>query len=220
MQQAIMQQALEANLMNIATTIEDQLDDEMHRMENLTEDDLDRMRERRLEALKKQQRKRQEWMRRGHGEYREVDEKEFFNEMKKTERMVCHFFRNNWPCQVMDKHMAILAAKHVETKFVKVNAEKAPFLTERLKVWMLPTLALIKNEKTTDYVVGFDDLGGVDDFKTETLAMRLVAGGLIFEQDEYKPAGAGSAAPQRSIRSSSDIRNYKKTDSDEDSDFD
>ena len=31
MQQAIMQQALEANLMNIATTIEDQLDDEMHR---------------------------------------------------------------------------------------------------------------------------------------------------------------------------------------------
>ncbi len=31
MQQAIMQQALEANLMNIANTIEDQLDDEMHR---------------------------------------------------------------------------------------------------------------------------------------------------------------------------------------------
>ncbi len=79
---------------------------------------------------------------------------------------------------------------------------------------------MIKNEKTTDYVVGFDDLGGVDDFKTETLAMRLVAAGLIFEQDEYKPAGAGAQGPQRSIRSSSDVHNYKKTDSDEDSDFD
>ena len=134
--------------------------------------------------------------------------------------MVCHFYRNNWPCQVMDKHLQILCNKHVETKFVKVNAEKAPFLTERLKIWMLPTLALIKKEKTTDYVVGFDELGGVDDFQTETLAMRLVAGGIIFEADEYKPAGGSSDAPSRSIRSSSDYRSYKKTESDEDSDFD
>ena len=165
-----------------------------------------------------QQQKRQEWLRRGHGEYRDVDEKEFFAEMKKTERMVCHFYRNNWPCKVMDKHLGILCQKHVETKFVKVDAEKSPFLTDRLKIWMLPTLALIKNEKTTDYVVGFDDMGGVDDFETETLAMRLAAGGMIFEQDDYKPAAAN--APTRSIRSATDIRNYKKTDSDEDSDFD
>jgi hypothetical protein len=38
---------------------------------------------------------------------------------------------------------------------MQINAEKSPFLTERLKVWMLPTLALIKNEKVEDYVVGF-----------------------------------------------------------------
>ena len=120
----------------------------------------------------------------------------------------------------MDKHLQILCNKHVETKFVKVNAEKAPFLTERLKIWMLPTLALIKKEKTTDYVVGFDELGGVDDFQTEMLAMRLVAGGIIFEADEYKPEGGSSDAPSRSIRSSSDYRSYKKTESDEDSDFD
>jgi len=217
MEQALVQQALEQNLMGIAKQMEDSIDDELHRMENLDEDDLDRLREKRLLALKKQQKKRQEWLRRGHGEYREVEEKEFFNEMKKEDRMVCHFYRNNWPCQVMDKHLGLLAAKHVETKFVKVNAEKAPFLTERLKVWMLPTLALIKNEKTTDYVVGFDELGGVDDFQTETLAMRLVAAGLIFEQDEYKQ-NTNANQPTRSVRSS--IRSYKKTDSDEDSDFD
>lgn len=134
--------------------------------------------------------------------------------------MVCHFYRNNWPCEVMDKHLKLLSMKHLETKFVKLNAEKAPFLTDRLKIWMLPTLALIKNEKTTDYVVGFDELGGVDDFQTESLAMRLAAGGIIFESDDYKPAGAGSQGPQRSIRSSSDYRSYKKTESDEDSDFD
>ncbi len=41
-----------------------------------------------------------------------------------------------------------------------------PVLTERLKIWMLPTVAVIKHEKTTDYVVGLDELGGVEDFST------------------------------------------------------
>jgi hypothetical protein len=31
--------------------------------------------------------------------------------------------------------------------FPQINAEKSPYLVEKLKVWMLPTLALIKNEK-------------------------------------------------------------------------
>ncbi len=49
--------------------------------------------------------------------------------MKGEERMVAHFYRNSLPCQVMDKHLSLLASKHMETKFVKVHAEKAPFLT-------------------------------------------------------------------------------------------
>ena len=37
----------------------------------------------------------------GHGEYREIlSEKDFFAEMKGTERMICHFHRENWPCKV------------------------------------------------------------------------------------------------------------------------
>lgn len=50
---------------------------------------------------------------------------------------------------------------------MQINAEKSPYLVEKLKIWMLPTLALICQEKTVDYVVGFDDLGGKDDFTTE-----------------------------------------------------
>jgi len=38
---------------------------------------------------------------------------------------------------------------------LQINAEKSPFLTDKLKIWMLPTLALIKHEKVEDYVVGF-----------------------------------------------------------------
>lgn len=29
----------------------------------------------------------------------------------------------------------------------QINAEKSPYLTDKLKVWMLPTLALVKHEK-------------------------------------------------------------------------
>ena len=82
LQQQIAAQAVEQNLRAIASKIEEHLDDEMHKLDNMNEEDLDRLREQRLAALKKQQKKRQEWLRRGHGEYREVEEKEFFNEMK------------------------------------------------------------------------------------------------------------------------------------------
>lgn len=49
--------------------------------------------------------------------------------------------------------MAILAKQHMETRFIKVHAEKSPFLTEKLRIVVLPTLALVKNAKVDDYVV-------------------------------------------------------------------
>lgn len=55
--------------------------------------------------------------------------------------------------QVMDKHLSILAKQHIETRFMKVHAEKSPFLTEKLRIVVLPTLALVKNAKVEDYVV-------------------------------------------------------------------
>ena len=47
--------------------------------------------------------------------------------------------------------MAILAKQHMETRFIKVHAEKSPFLTEKLRIVVLPTLALVKNAKVDDY---------------------------------------------------------------------
>lgn len=63
-------------------------------------------------------------------------------------------------------HSALLVQCALPCPALQINAEKAPYLTDKLKVWMLPTLALIKAEKVVDYVVGFDDMGGKDDFTT------------------------------------------------------
>lgn len=199
----------------MAKAMEEQVDAELHKLENLNEDDIDTIRARRMAEMKKRQEKSKEWLAKGHGEYVDLQtEKEFFDAMKGEEKMVCHFYRENWPCKVMDKHLAILAKKHIETKFAKINAEKSPFLTERLKIWMLPTLAIIKNEKTTDYVVGFDDLGGVDDFQTDLLAQRLAKADVI-DYDWGRGAVSAPAEQAKGIRKS-----VHRTESDEDSDFD
>ena len=115
----------------------------------------------------------------------------------------------------MDKHLGILARSHVETKFVKINAEKSPYLVEKLKIFMLPTLALVKKEKVEEYIVGFDPFGGTDDFPTSVVAQHLEAYGLIFP-DETRPPPSAAATKQATVRKGG----YQKTESDEDSDFD
>ena len=120
----------------------------------------------------------------GHGEYTEIggcgNEKEFFDAAKLSDKFVCHFYRKSTPrCQIMDMHMAKLAREHTGTRFVKIDAERAPFLAERLRIIMLPTVACVIKGKVKDYVMGFDDLGGVDDFDTEVLEWRLGMAGVL-----------------------------------------
>ncbi|KAJ3591629.1 hypothetical protein NHX12_006761 [Muraenolepis orangiensis] len=158
-----------------AKLMEEQVDEQLNKLDRMDEDELDKLKERRLEALKKAQKQKQEWLSKGHGEYRELSsEKDFFGEVKESKNVVCHFYRDStFRCKIVDKHLAILAKKHVETKFIKLNVEKAPFLSERLHIKVIPTLALLIDGKTKDYVVGFGDLGNTDDFPTEMLEWRL-----------------------------------------------
>ena len=65
-----------------------------------------------------------------YGQYREIIETEFLDTMLKNKRVVCHFYHNDFErCKIMDKHLIKIASEHPETLFVKINAEKTPFLT-------------------------------------------------------------------------------------------
>uniref|UniRef100_A0A6B2F4S2 Thioredoxin domain-containing protein 9 n=1 Tax=Bothriechis nigroviridis TaxID=88079 RepID=A0A6B2F4S2_BOTNI len=171
----VFSKALEAQMLQTAKIVEEQLDAEMQKMDQMDEDELELLKQKRLEALKKDQQQKQEWLSKGHGEYREIpSEREFFQEVKGSKNVVCHFYKDStFRCLILDKHLTILAKKHIETKFIKLNAEKSPFLCERLHIKIIPTLALVKDGKTQDYVVGFTDLGNTDEFTTETLEWRL-----------------------------------------------
>lgn len=94
-------QILEKQLLTVAKAMEDKLDEEIASLEKPDEDDLEVLRERRLQQMKKMAEKRKRWMSHGHGEYSEIpSEKDFFAAVKASERVVCHFYRENWPCKV------------------------------------------------------------------------------------------------------------------------
>ncbi|XP_047338391.1 thioredoxin domain-containing protein 9 homolog [Impatiens glandulifera] len=195
------QEILEQQVISVAKAYEDKLDEEISALDRLDEDDLEALRERRLHQMKKMAEKRSRWLALGHGEYSEIPvEKEFFSIVKASDRVVCHFYRENWPCKVVDKHLSLLAKQHIETRFVKINAEKSPFLAEKLKIVVLPTLALIKNAKVDDYVVGFNELGGKDDFTTEELEERIARAQVIFFEGESSFKGSKSGTQTRSVR--------------------
>jgi len=172
-------------LLTTLEAAEDAVDEEIGKLDRMDEDELDGLRRKRLDQMKRIAKQKAGWAAAGHGVYGELtDEKEFFGELKKSKRAVVHFFRpSTWRCDVIDKHLAILAPKHPETRFLKVNAEKSPFLVDRLRIVMLPTVTLIKDGVTDHAIIGFDEMGGADDFPTEALEAVLFSHGLVFESN-------------------------------------
>jgi hypothetical protein len=100
---------------------------------------------------------------------------------------------------------------------------------------MLPAVVLFKHGVSVDRVVGFDELGGKDDFPTKAFEQRLAAanvvnatrkparrgsdggdGGSSDEDDEQRRDGAhGSGAIRRGF-----VSKVARDDDDESSDFD
>jgi hypothetical protein len=90
--------------------------------------------------------------------------------------------------KILDMHLARLAPNHVESRFVKINAEKAKFFTEKLGVRVLPTLVFFDDGKATDRMEGLEGLGG-DDFKTRKLEERIgMTGAIKMERAFYEDA--------------------------------
>jgi hypothetical protein len=104
-------------LATVAKAVEDQLDDELAKLDKLEDDDLEKLRERRIQQLKKQATMRRQWLAQGHGDYQEIfSEKDFFAKVKTSDRVVCHFYRENWPCKVHKFfHLATLPLVLFET---------------------------------------------------------------------------------------------------------
>ena len=106
----------------------------------------------------------------------------------------------------------------MECKFVKINAERSQFLTDRLKIKVIPTIALIKQSKTVDYIVGFGDLGNTDDFDTEMLEWRIARAAIIEYNGDLLNPPQNSRKKHINTKPKSIIRGSKNEEDDEEND--
>jgi thioredoxin-like negative regulator of GroEL len=71
-------------------------------------------------------------------------------------RCVVHFYHREFEsCKVADMHLEKMAKKFIGTKFVKLEAEKAPFFVKKLNVQTLPTMVCFVDGKAIWKQFGF-----------------------------------------------------------------
>ena len=122
-----------------------------------------------------------------YGEYDEITEDQFLPTVTKKRLCVVHFYHRDFErCKIMDMHLSKICINHGETKFVKLDSEKSPFFVSKLQVKTLPTLCCFIDGVLKDRVVGFDDMGGTDQFQTLQLIRRLVQSNAVIPKNKIE----------------------------------
>lgn len=104
----------------------------------------------------------------------------FLPQVTKSYRCVVHFYSDEFEsCKVADHHMKRMAKKYMSTKFVKMDANKAPFFIQKLNIQTLPTLGVFLDGVMVYKQLGFMGIseGGENpnDFPTWRMARVLSA---------------------------------------------
>jgi hypothetical protein len=150
--------------------------------ELLDDPELQALHEERLAKLKAEAERRAELERRGHGRYEEVSEADFLEAVTRSDRVAAHFFHRDFErCKIVDAHLPALAKRFPDTRFIKVSAPDAPFFTVKLGIKVLPAIVFFKGGVAVGRVVGFDALGGRDDFSTSELERSMRACGVVVD---------------------------------------
>lgn len=170
-------------------------------LDDLMDDpELEKLHAERIQAMKREAEKRQKLQQQGYGEYRLVTEGDFLSEVTKSPRVVCHFFHREFiRCKIMDKHLKLLTPKYFDTKFICIDAENCPFFVTKLAIKVLPCVILFRDGVAVDRIIGFQELGGVDDFATKSLESRLLKAGLLIAKKVVDEDGEEKVA--RTVRS-------------------
>merc|ERR1712038_2166836 len=145
---------------NDAHNADDDSDDEWDDLLNDETSELEAIRQRRIHEMREKQMKAAEQKSLGHGEVRLITQDEFLPECTgKSEYVAVHFFHKEFKrCTIMDHHLKIIAPKHMSCKFLRMDAEKAPFFIHKLCIKTLPTLIVFREGKSVERLTGFEGL--------------------------------------------------------------
>ena len=139
---------------------EDDDDDEFDHLLNDDDNELQALRQARINQLKQQQSLRAQHVSLGHGSLRTITQDEFLPECTGSSRFVIvHYYHDDFErCKIMDYHLKIIAPEHLEAKFLRIDASKAPFFVNKLRIQTLPALLIFENGKEIGRLTGFDGL--------------------------------------------------------------
>ena len=135
-------------------------EDEYDHLLDEEDDELMALRQARIAQLKQQQSQRAQNISLGHGSLRTITQDEFLTECTGSSKyVVVHFFHDDFErCKIMDFHLNIIAQEHLEAKFLRIDAAKAPFFVHKLRIKTLPALFVFDNGKEIGRLTGFDGL--------------------------------------------------------------
>ena len=168
--------------------VEAALDAEIEKTENLDEDDYNRIKQKRIAEMKRKAEQEQQNVSNGHGTLSKInDQQEFFAAAKASARMVVIFTRNsNKYGKAMLEHAELLSQRHLEARFIWVDAENAPFLTDRLNIYMLPTIVCIKDNKVHKQHNGLNEIDGSGKYSSGMLEYLLHVDEMLDEAPLYE----------------------------------
>jgi len=151
--------------------------------------EIEALRARRMAEIRAAQMRQAEHRALGHGELRTITQDDFLPECTGgSEWVAVHFFHGEFErCKIMDHHLKLVAPMHLSCKFLRIDAEKAPFFVAKLQIRTLPALLVFQNGKAVDRLTGFDKLAihpkEPDRWHTGRLREWLASTGAI----EYTP---------------------------------
>jgi hypothetical protein len=157
-----------------------------------------------------------------------------------NERCVVHFAHPDFAkCGVMDEHLRLLASRHYEVRFARVDVRDCPFVVEKLNVRVLPCVIGFVDGVGVERVLGFEGLGssnrdGVSGFRIVELEKRLVSKGILTRRKLHEDGGNVPGAAdsdsesgddrvrkgQRGAIRSGNARNRRGSEDDDDGDWD
>ncbi|ORX58802.1 thioredoxin-like protein [Hesseltinella vesiculosa] len=192
--------------------LEDLTDDEALFAELEKDDDhfLSSLREQRLQAIQQEFTRRKVMEESQHGLLTEIEsEKEFMDTTLKEKYMVGHFYHSDFRrCKIMDQHLQTLANDYMDTRFVKISVENAPFLVEKLQIQVLPCVIGWVDGYIKTKLVGFDELGNTDGFSTQRLASQFSQAGVIRKKEAATAQGKKSIFQSGNADSEDDEDDY------------
>jgi len=193
--------AVQSAVLSAATSVEASLDEQLSALPSLPtpedgEDDLAAVRAARMAALRAAAADRAAWSAAGHGSVGEgLSEKELLAATKASTRLVAAFVRpggGNVYATELEAHLTKLAGAHLETRFVRMDAERSPFLSNKLRLRVLPALVWFRGGKVARVLHGLGEVDPSGRFTTGVLEAVLFEGGMLTSTVVGDGRGAGS----------------------------